>query len=55
MKLEVLINAKIGDSSLWGPVGGLAARAYGIAVCIQPRDWARFTPIRFVDADGIPL
>lgn len=48
MKLEVLVNAKIGNSSVWGEPTGLAARAYGIAVCIEPRNWVRFTPVRFV-------
>ena len=47
-QVEVLINATIGGKPLYGPVGGLAARAYGISVCIQIRDWAQYTPIRFV-------
>lgn len=46
--IHVLINAKIGDQSIWAEPGGLAARAYGVAVCISLKDWARYTPVRFL-------
>lgn len=45
--MEVLINATISGKEIWGPVGGLAAKAYGVAVCITLKDWARYTPVRF--------
>lgn len=53
--IEILVNATIGGRQIWGPVNGLAARAYGICRCIQTIDWVSYTPVRFVDADGIPV
>lgn len=47
--MEVMLNAVIGSTgkSLWAEPHGIAARAYGIATCLDIKTWARYTPVRF--------
>jgi len=44
---QVPVNATVQNKRLWSKPNGLAARAYGIVLCLTPYEMLRYTPIRW--------